>query len=542
MSMIIILLMIYFVLSFLELYMLSIYLKSSTFISVFFLFNMNPIYDNIVLVQERPFRRWSNDDKKDLLQLGRSTPSLTCLSADKKGSKMFCRSFNSNLYTKHAWLCGSFYLQKLFCWPCILLSQTSSVWSTLSYSDFKNLSRSIQRHEASKDHIHNYLNLKKLEKNTVNVVDCLAEHGKLFKIRYNENVKLNKLCMEHLIDLVLFLAKQELAFRGHNESPNSVNKGNFRELVDLHFSRCSLEVKNHYKTLQNKFSGTSKIIQNNIISCISEYLIDHIKNELKQCIFYSVQIDDTTDITQKTQCSVILRYITNKSELVERFFGFYDVSEDRSAEGLFNLITSLLQEFNIENKLVGQCYDGASVMAGNLNGLQARIKELAPNALFIHCLAYRLNLVLQYGCNNNQECRIFFANMTGIGAYFHNSTFRTNVVDSIIGKRVPQFVQTRWASRSKILHLIVKEWKNFKIVFETIINDPKSSAESICGSTGHLKSLKCFKFAFLAHMFSDIFLITDNLFNTLQNKSFDIEYCLRKINSTCELIKKKKKE
>lgn len=46
---------------------------------------------------------------------------------------------------------------------------------------------------------------------------------------------------------------------------------------------------------------------------------------------------------------------SHKSELVESFFGFYDVSEDRSAEGLFNLITSLLQEFNIENKLVGQC-------------------------------------------------------------------------------------------------------------------------------------------------------------------------------------------
>lgn len=40
-------------------------------------------------------------------------------------------------------------------------------------------------------------------------------------------------------------------------------------------------------------------------------------------------------ITQKTQRSIILRYVTNKSELVERFFGFHDVSEDRTAEGLF---------------------------------------------------------------------------------------------------------------------------------------------------------------------------------------------------------------
>lgn len=247
-------------------------------------------------------------------------------------------------------------------------------------------------------------------------------------------------------------------------------------------------------------------------------------------------------LPKKTQCSVILRYVTKKSELVERFFGFHNVSEDRTAEGLFNLINTILQDFNIQQKLIGQCYDGASVMASNITGLKARIKAIAPNALFTHCLAHRLNLVLQHGCSLNDKCRIFFANMTGISAYFHNSTSRTNVADELIGKRVPQFVQTRWSSRSKILHLLVNEWSKFQTVFETIINNPNSSAESICGAIGHTKNLKSFEFAFLALIFSDIFLITDNLFNTLQNKSFDIEYCLRKINITCDLIQKKRNE
>jgi len=92
------------------------------------------------------------------------------------------------------------------------------------------------------------------------------------------------------------------------------------------------------------------------------------------------------------------------------------------------------------------------------------------------------------------------------------------------------------------LHLLVNEWINFQAVFEAIINDAKSSADSICGSVGHLKNLKSFEFAFLAHIFSDIFLITDNLFNALQNKSFDIEYCLRKISTVCDLIKNKRNE
>jgi hypothetical protein len=82
-------------------------------------------------------------------------------------------------------------------------------------------------------------------------------------------------------------------------------------------------------------------------------------------------------------------------------------------------------------------------MAGNSTSLQARIKELAPNALFTHYLAHKLNLILQHNCNNNEKCRIFFANMTGISAFFHDSTYRSNVIDSIIGKRIPQLFQTR---------------------------------------------------------------------------------------------------
>ncbi|KAL4149969.1 hypothetical protein QTP88_003820 [Uroleucon formosanum] len=475
--------------------------------------------DMVVMLLETSFRRWHSDNKNDLLKVGKPIPILSALAPDKKLSKVFCRSFNPNLYQQHSWLCGK-----------------------SLYTKIVLLAIGIQIHQTSKEHIHNHLGLKNLEKNYFSILDVVNEHGNLFKKNYNENVRLNRLFMEHLIDLVLFLGKQELAFKGHDENSDSLNKGNFRELFDMHIIRCSQEIQNHYNSIKNIFSGMSKSIQNDLISCISEFLINQIKNEIKQCKFYSIQIDDTTDISQKTQCSIIIRYVTDKSELVERFLGFHNVSEDRTAQGLFNLVNSVLHEFDIENKLVGQCYDGACVMSGHLTGLQARVKEVAPNALFTHCLAHRLNLVLQHGCSINAKCRIFFANLTGIAAYFHNSTSRTNFVDTIVGERIPQFVQTRWSSRSKILHTIVNEWSGFINVFDCISKDPKSSSESICGAIGHFKNLKTFEFAFLALVFNDIFIYTDNLFNILQNKSFDVEFCLRKINITYELINKKRNE
>ena len=34
-------------------------------------------------------------------------------------------------------------------------------------------------------------------------------------------------------EAVLYLSKQELSFRGHDESSASLNKGNYRELLEL---------------------------------------------------------------------------------------------------------------------------------------------------------------------------------------------------------------------------------------------------------------------------------------------------------------------
>ena len=96
-----------------------------------------------------------------------------------------------------------------------------------------------------------------------------------------------------------------------------------------------------------------------------------------------------------------------RGEIYERFLGFTDVSKSHKAEYIFTIIKDKFKNFDLKNKLVGQTYDGAAVMSGELNGLQAKIKTIAPQALFTHCHAHRMNLVLQDTCKKIKECRIF---------------------------------------------------------------------------------------------------------------------------------------
>ena len=94
-------------------------------------------------------------------------------------------------------------------------------------------------------------------------------------------------------------------------------------------------------------------------------------------------LDETSDIIAKSQLSTVLCYI-KEGVSFERFVVFTDVSLDRTMCGLFGHITDIVKEFKIGSKLVGQTYNGALVMSGHLKGLESKVLEKYPIALFTH--------------------------------------------------------------------------------------------------------------------------------------------------------------
>ena len=101
----------------------------------------------------------------------------------------------------------------------------------------------------------------------------------------------------------------------------------------------------------------------------------------------------------------------NKEEPVdivvrESFIGFTDVT-DHSAASLEKKTVKMIEDrgLNITN-CRGQGYDGASVMSGVYSGVQARISAHEPNAVYVHCAAHNLNLVLNDACSGVPAIKI----------------------------------------------------------------------------------------------------------------------------------------
>ena len=159
----------------------------------------------------------------------------------------------------------------------------------------------------------------------------------------------------------------------------------------------------------------------------------------------------------KNQLSIGIRYLDSNSILCEEFLGFFELG-DRTAAGIANTLLKACNELGVDmSKLIGQGYDGCSDRPGMLTGVQAKIQEIYPKALYVHCSAHRLNLVVN-DLNSVQTIRNTTSTTKSIVAYFCESSRRRALVPNL-----PLLSKTRWTSKYNSI-------QKFKENFSAILN------------------------------------------------------------------------
>ena len=369
----------------------------------------------------RDFSKLSFQRKVEVLKAGRPIPELRELHQLTRQKKI-TRTFQKDWYTKKEWLCGCHLKNRLFCFPCLLFSTADSVWTKTGFCDLIDL--------------------------------ALNEQQRLNVSFHNSKVKENREILKVFINATCFLAKQELAFRGNDESANSLNRGNYVELIYT-LAENDERLAQHLET-STVFSGLSNRIQNDLIEAVAEVIRSDIRKDIDEVSFVAIEVDETTDVAQKAQISVIFRYVCESScKIKEAFLGFDDVSDDRRASAIIaEYIFKALQKYNCDEKLVAQTYDGASVMSSELHGVQSKIKAKVPEATFTHCYAHKLNFVLLHSAKCIPDSKIFFKTLEGLSAFFSKSTKRTQLLNEVVKRRIPRASPTRWSSNSRLLQTV----------------------------------------------------------------------------------------
>ena len=138
---------------------------------------------------------------------------------------------------------------------------------------------------------------------------------------YNCKVKENREILKVLINGTCYLDNQELVFRGNDESTTLFNRGNYVQLIYA-FAENNERISRHLET-STVFSGSSNQIQNDIIEAVAEVIRTDIRKDINKAFFVAVEVNETTDVTQKAKISVIFCYVCKASYIVkEVFLGF----------------------------------------------------------------------------------------------------------------------------------------------------------------------------------------------------------------------------
>ena len=266
-------------------------------------------------------------------------------------------------------------------------------------------------------------------------------------------IKDNRRYIGVLVDVLKFTCTHRLAQRGHDESEGNCNAGNFLDLLQL-IGRHDETVAQRLVVVPQNAKYTSNEIQNELIGIMAKLVQNTIAEEIRESGEFSVMADETKDCRKIEQMSIVLRYF-RRGAVYESFIGFVALA-DLSANGLSGELLSQLETLAVDykNKLVGQGYDGASVMSGKHRGVAALIKEKAEMAMYVHCHAHRLNLALVDSVKSVQAAAEFFVLIEKLyvfvsGSYVHARWLE--IQQEMYANERPRELQrlsdTRWACR-----------------------------------------------------------------------------------------------
>ena len=99
----------------------------------------------------------------------------------------------------------------------------------------------------------------------------------------------------------------------------------------------------------------------------------------------------------------------------------YKPLEVTNAESITEMLKSFVCELGLSlSDCRGQSYDGAAVMSGKYSGVQTRLRQLEPRALFVLCNSHSLNLAVVDACKNSY-IRNMFGTLQSLHTFFNGA-------------------------------------------------------------------------------------------------------------------------
>ena len=436
------------------------------------------------------------------------------------GTKAVARGMTKNWFHKslpngqqvpRTWLLYSPHKSAAYCFCCLLFPHSpSNMRSALESPDGFTIwkkSEKLKNHEECQSHRKSFLEWKEMERALRlkgGVDEILEKQVQDEKKRWREILK-------RIIDVIKLLASQNLALRGHVEQLDSDNPGNF--LATLKFlSFYDTLLENHLKNVRenpHSVSYLSHDIQNEFLSLLAGAVRDKIIKEIKEAKYFGILYDSTPDVSHTEQLSQVIRYVqsdfeTGNVRVKETFIKFVELDK-KDAAGYEAIILKSLQDDGLNFlDCRAQVYDNAAVMSGSISGVQTRLRERNPKAVFINCDNHSLNLAGVHAASVDPTIITFFGTVQEVYSFFSGSTTRWKKMSEMLDLTVKKESDTRWSAREAAVRAIAVSYGKLVGLLQSLNEDQHESTDTRAKAGILLKSLLTFNCVVYLYFWNEV--------------------------------------
>lgn len=426
---------------------------------------------------------------------------ISSIGADKK-KQMFSktefpmnkdnRCFQPRWLEIYNWIEYSVEHDAIFCYPCRQFGKTASKDDVFIKSGFNNWKTALEKNRGFDKHAQSMQHSQNMQSwaNKRLAVDTNKEISQLLS---NDIIVKRNYYLKSCIGIVKFLAGNELAFRGDYDIQIHSENSLFTSLFEYTVKKDS-ELKRCLDSMPNYATYKSPKIQNETIGIIADLIWTKIVEDVNSAGFFTLLVDGTKYKNGNEIITIAVRYLM-KGKPFESVLSF-EKCDSLCAEPIAELIISKLKEYGLDlNKMISQCYDGASVMSGEHGGIQAIIqKRLNRTIPYVHCKNHRLHLVVIEALKKQPVPSQFFDEIKMI----HNFFSRFNVKQLYEGTNISKLIETRWTGHKRAVDNV---FQNFNEIFNTLTgiksgNKGRLDAEDVAIAIGILKAIKNTDFVF----------------------------------------------
>ncbi|VEN52714.1 unnamed protein product [Callosobruchus maculatus] len=199
------------------------------------------------------------------------------------------------------------------------------------------------------------------------------------------------------------------------------------------------------------------------VYCCGQEILSTI-GKIRESQLYSIIFDETTDISNRSQLSVSVRFV-HKDQVEEKFLGFvdlhainYNTDEDTDLDNsaiepkitgtiLGQSVIRLMQTLDLDlSQCIGIGCDNCSVNMSKVKGAAYEIQKHTKNAKICPCYNHNLNLVLSQSLKV-QSVNNANGTIQEIVSFFQQSAKRNFILMKHLKCKLKSPCQTRWVER-----------------------------------------------------------------------------------------------